>query len=91
MEISQNIRATRVTGTLDVALEDGRTATLEIDLDVSDPNTGWGVDHEYAEEPGFPYVRLGRRLSTTFSVRIPASLQGNSDPLFTFRVPTNQA
>lgn len=87
MQLSQNIRATRVTGTLDIDLEDGRTATLEVDLDVSDPDTAWGVDHDYVTSDMGLTRSLTQRVATTFSVKIPVNLRHDEGGMFTLRIP----
>ena len=90
MQLSENIRAMRITGTLDVELEDGRTATMEVDLDVSDPRTTWGVDGHYDERARGPVLALGGRYATTYSVTIPTSLRReDGGATWTLRVPVD--
>jgi hypothetical protein len=90
MRLSQNIRATRVKGTLEVELEDGRTGTLEVDIDVSIPGTAWGVEHQYSEPDQFRYfsdpVRL---LSSKFYVELPSSIHRSDDPSFLLKIPVD--
>lgn len=85
MKLSRNIDATRIHGALSIELEDGRTASLEVDLDVSSDLAGWGVDHHYDEPDDEFNFRLARPLGTGFSIFIPATLQ--EEPQFTLRIP----
>lgn len=89
MKLSENIVANRVTGTLELHLEDGRMATLEVDLDISDPSTGWGIDREYTERDGYWPLSNTPALpvATTYSIRIPSRLTDHDRPEFVLRIP----
>lgn len=75
-------RTVAAKGELTLTLDDGREATLVIDLDLSHPGASWGIENDYAE--GWPHK--GRPVGTTFSVYIPTASQVDR-PLFTFRIP----
>lgn len=88
--LSQNIRAKRVHGTLEVELEDGRTGTLEVDVDVSLPGTTWGLEHIYNDHRDFDFSTAPARiLATKFYVELPSSIHRSDDPPFTLRIPTD--
>lgn len=89
MNLSQNIVATRIHGTLTVDLEDGRTATIDVDLDVASQETVWGVDRHYADDAWRPPFSPRPVLpdATTFSVRVPGF--GQNDPPFLLRIPVD--
>lgn len=90
MRLSQNIEATRVHGTLDVELADGRTAIVEVDLDVSDNRTAWGIEHQYNNPEDFGlFSGPVRVVSTKFYVEVPPSIHRDDDPPFTLRIPTD--
>jgi len=86
--LSQNIEATRVHGTLDVELADGRTATVEVDLNVSGDGTAWGVEHMYADRPEFEWSSFPVRIiGTKYYVELPSSVHRDNEHEFTLRIP----
>jgi hypothetical protein len=88
--LSQNIRATRVHGTLEVDLEDGRTATLEVDLDVSGHPSAWGVEHMYAEPPELEWSAVPVRIiGTKYYVEVPSSIHRDVDHEFVLTIPVD--
>jgi len=86
--LSQNIRAMRVHGTLEVELEDGRTATVEVNLDVSSALTAWGIEQIYnSESEG--WRTFARPIATKFYVEVPPSLHRDEGHPFVLRIPTD--
>lgn len=79
--------ATRAHGTLQIELADGRTATLEVDLNLTAPDAAYGIDHEYVETDGSSYMRFFEPLPvrTKFSVTVG---RDQPDPIFELVVPT---
>lgn len=91
MQLPQNTRAVSAKGTLDIELEDGRTATLEVDVDLSQDGTEFGVDHEYSEWTSGVTLSLGRCVATTHSLRIPTSLsREDGGATWTLRIPVGE-
>jgi len=90
MELIANVRAVRAKGTLDVELEDGRTATLEVNVDLSD-FAEWGVDREYDDDDtlGRCCLRIVRPKSETWYLRLRNPRQ--EEPLFTLHVPVDDS
>lgn len=86
MNISQDVRPVRAHGKVQLELADGRTATLELDFDLSSPSAHWGVEYDYPDRSG--KFRLTsppeRPIGQTLSIYLPIS---QPDPLFTITVP----
>ena len=92
MQLTQNIRANRIQGTLQVHLDDGRTATLEVDLDVSHALTQWGVKRVYSDEDlGLPNPRPTLPLHTTYALQVPTTRVPQASDPFTLRIPAEEA
>lgn len=80
-------RVTRIRGALVVELADGRTGTVEVDLDVESNLDTWGVDHDWADSffgDGFRLPSVP--LATTYSLRLERPRPDR--PMLTFRLPT---
>lgn len=83
-----DIRATRVTGTLDVELEDGRTATLEVNLELPE-GSQWGIDRDYdGDDLGHRAVRHLHPDTITYSARVRRPSQ--IDPPFILQIPAEE-
>lgn len=88
MDLTRNIQATRIHGTLTVDLADGRTATVEVDLDVEGHDTSYAIEHEWPEFTTYGLLRPTMPLSTTYSIRVDHPRQER--PLFTLRIPVDE-
>lgn len=86
-------KANRIHGTLQVTLADGREASLEIDIDVSDPRSFLEVQTHYDdfERVGMLLNRPTRALAQTLSIHWPTPPYPLRDPQpeapLTIRVP----
>ena len=89
MRLGPNLDVTRIRGTLEVELQDGRKGTVEVDLDVSSPLTEWGIQRKYHNQDDLWYRGPNRLESTTYSVTVPPSVH-QEDPAFTLRVHTGE-
>lgn len=86
--------ATRIHGSLTVTLSDGREASLDIDIDVSDDRAFVELENHYYNDDDLFRPRGSRRLeSQSLSFRWPASshlLRGEAvPPPLVIRVPVD--
>lgn len=68
--------ATRAHGQIKIDLDDGSVALLDVDIDISDEQTEYGVEHHYGDESGlWNFLRTPTRLATSYTLKVPASLR----------------